>query len=97
MTTEERIGNTIGILGLIALPIVVILIIYLNKKAQVGGESMRGRVFGRGFGQARPNRGKGIPLDNIERAMRHYNISREEYLAHPEAYPLPDRGTGLYG
>jgi len=97
MTVEERIGNALGVAALVALPIILGVIIYLNKKAQVGGESMRGRVFGRGFGQAREDRGKGIPLDDIERAMRHYNISREEYLAHPAAYPLPDRGTGLYG
>jgi hypothetical protein len=40
-------------------------------------------------------RRKGIPRSDIERAMSHYGISEEEYLAHPECYPLPERGYGL--
>jgi len=43
----------------------------------------------------RKRNGKGIPLSDIERAMSHYGISEEEYLAHPECYPLPERGYGL--
>lgn len=49
----------------------------------------------RGIGQAREDRGKGVPLNDIERACRHYGITPEEYWANPDAYPLPDRGTGL--
>lgn len=40
-------------------------------------------------------RRKGIPRSDIERAMSHYGISGEEYLAHPDWYPLPERGYGL--
>ena len=40
-------------------------------------------------------RRKGIPRSDIERAMSHYGISEEEYLAHPDWYPLPERGYGL--
>jgi hypothetical protein len=35
----------------------------------------------------------GIPRTDVERAMNHYNITEVEYLAHPERYPLPPRGT----
>ena len=49
----------------------------------------------RGIGQAREERGKGVPLTDVERACRHYEITPGEYWANPEAYPLPDRGTGL--
>jgi len=42
-------------------------------------------------------RGRGVPLIDVERACRHYNITKEEYFAHPERYPLPERGTGLSG
>jgi len=45
--------------------------------------------------QAREERGKGVPLTDAERACRHYGITPEEYWAHPESYPLPDRGAGL--
>jgi len=57
---------------------------------------MRGRID-RKVRQAKEaeERGKGIPLSDIERACRHYNITKEEYLACPDCYPLPDRGTGL--
>lgn len=48
-------------------------------------------------GQAREERGKGVPLFDIDRACRHYGITPKEYWAHPEAYPLPDRGAGLTG
>jgi len=88
MTKTEITGNALGIGALIALPFVLALVLYLNRRARASAATI---------GQARPDRGKGIPLDDIQRAMRHYNISREEYLAHPEAYPLPDRGAGLYG
>ena len=37
----------------------------------------------------------GRPRTDIERAMAHHGITREEYLAHPERYPLPGRGEGL--
>ena len=40
-------------------------------------------------------RGRGIPRDTTERACNHYGITPEEYLACPECYPLPPRGTGL--
>jgi hypothetical protein len=40
-------------------------------------------------------RGQGEPLDNVERACRHYGITPEQYYAHPEHYPLPERGSGL--
>jgi len=58
---------------------------------------MRGRITSKNVGQAREGeeRGKGIPLEDIERACRHHDISREEYLACPQCYPLPGRGTGL--
>ena len=46
-------------------------------------------------GKAREDRGRGNPLNDAERAARHYNIPEEEYLADPDAYPLPARGTGL--
>lgn len=46
-------------------------------------------------GRAREDRGQGQPLGDVERACRHYNITEEEYCAHPERYPLPQRGTGL--
>lgn len=37
----------------------------------------------------------GQPRTNVERAIAHYGITEEEYCANPEAYPLPERGTGL--
>lgn len=40
-------------------------------------------------------RRRGIPRSDIERAMSHYGITEEEYLAHPDWYPLPERGSGL--
>lgn len=33
------------------------------------------------------------PKTDVERAMTHYGISAEEYLAHPDWYPLPERGA----
>jgi len=95
MTKDEVVGNALGIAGLVLLPIIMGVTIYLDRKAELGGEVMRGR----GFGQARQNeeRGKGIPRENIERAMRHYGITPEQYLTCPDCYPLPDRGAGLYG
>ncbi|MBU0847035.1 hypothetical protein KKH23_07565 [Patescibacteria group bacterium] len=51
----------------------------------------------RSIKQAREDRGKGDPLNDAERACRHYSITPEEYWADPVAYPLPDRGTGLTG
>jgi len=88
MTKDEIVGNAFGIAGLVALPIIIVLTIYLSR-----------RVEARAIGQAREGeeRGKGIPLDDAQRAARHYNISPEEYLACPGCYPLPDRGAGLYG
>lgn len=47
------------------------------------------------IGQAREDRGKGVPLNDVERACRHYGIDEDEYDACPGCYPLPDRGTGL--
>jgi len=44
---------------------------------------------------AREDRGRGQPLNDAERAARHYNITPEEYLDCPSCYPLPNRGTGL--
>ena len=40
-------------------------------------------------------RREGIPRSDIERAMSHYGITEDEYLTHPEYYPLPERGYGL--
>lgn len=37
----------------------------------------------------------GIPKTDAERAMNHYGITLDQYLANPEAYPVPTRGTGL--
>jgi hypothetical protein len=37
----------------------------------------------------------GIPRTDVERAQAHYGATEEEYCAHPEKYPLPDRGAGL--
>lgn len=37
----------------------------------------------------------GVPRTDVERAIAHYGITEEEYCANPEAYPLPERGTGL--
>lgn len=37
----------------------------------------------------------GVPKSDIERAMTHYGITEDEYLAHSEWYPLPERGNGL--
>lgn len=34
------------------------------------------------------------PKTDIERAKSHYGITEAEYCANPEAYPLPERGTG---
>jgi hypothetical protein len=57
---------------------------------------MRGRIK-KPTGQAREGeeRGRGVQLTDTQRACRHYNITEAEYLAHPERYPLPERGTGL--
>lgn len=95
MTLDEKVGNTLGLLGLIALPFIIGGVIYLSKKAEVGGEIMRGRGFGRGIRQAREERGKGIPLNDLQRAARHYGVTEDEVLRNPEKYPLPPRGTGL--
>jgi len=84
MTAEERIGNALGIAGLVMLPIIAAVIIYIER-----------RVEARAIGQAREDRGKGIPLDDAQRAARHYGITPEQYLACPTCYPLPDRGAGL--
>lgn len=55
----------------------------------------------RGIRQAREDRGKGVPLSDIERVMRHYNIDRataEYWLTiHPLDELLPERGYGLTG
>jgi hypothetical protein len=60
---------------------------------------MRGRIStnGQRISQAREGeeRGRGQRLDDLDRACRHYGITPEEYLANPQAYPLPERGTGL--
>ena len=37
----------------------------------------------------------GIPRTDVERAQAHYGITEEEYCAHPENYPLPNRGAGF--
>ena len=47
--------------------------------------------------QARQERGAGVPLNDVERACRHYGITQDEYFNCPRCYPLPDRGTGLTG
>jgi len=59
---------------------------------------MRGRISdNKQVSQAREGeeRGRGVPLEDIDRVCRHYGITPEEYYANPEAYPLPERGTGL--
>jgi hypothetical protein len=43
------------------------------------------------------DRGAGTPKTDAERAASHYGITEAEYKANPEAYPLPERGTGLVG
>ena len=93
MTKTEIAGNALGIGALVALPFIIGGVIYLSKKAEVGGEIMRGRDIR----QARqgPERGRGVRREDIERAMRHYNIDEAEYLRCPSCYPLPPRGTGL--
>lgn len=44
-------------------------------------------------------RGRGIPLSDIERVMRHYNVdeptARYYLTVHPEEILLPERGYGL--
>jgi hypothetical protein len=35
------------------------------------------------------------PKTDTQRAGSHYGVTEEEYLRHPESYPLPPRGTGL--
>ena len=59
---------------------------------------MRGRIEDQ-VSQAREGeeRGRGLSLDDIDRACRHYGITPEQYCANPDAYPLPERGTGLAG
>lgn len=37
----------------------------------------------------------GAPRSNMERAMNHYGITKNQYMSCPECYPLPARGTGL--
>ena len=44
---------------------------------------------------ANKERHRGIPRTDTERAMSHYGITEEEYLAHPDWYPLPPRGSGF--
>jgi len=86
MTKTEITGNTFGIGALIALPIILALTIYLSRRARAAS-----------IGQAREGqeRGRGIPLDDLQRAVRHYGVPEDEILRHPELYPLPPRGTGL--
>lgn len=86
MTGAEITGNTLGVVALIALPILIGVAIYLSRHRATAS-----------IGQARGERGRGIPYTDIQRACRHYNISPEQYLACPGCYPLPDRGAGLYG
>ena len=47
------------------------------------------------------DRGRGIPLTDVERLMRHYSISEDEAIRILSQYPvnqvLPPRGTGLSG
>ena len=86
MTADERIGNTLGVIALVALPIILGVTLYISHKVKAVS-----------IGQAREDRGKGIPYTNIERACRHWNITPEQYLVCPGCYPLPDRGAGLYG
>jgi len=87
MTKDEIVGNALGIAGLVMLPIVAGIIIYIERH----------QVEARTIGQAREGeeRGKGIPYRDIDRACRHWGISPEQYLACPDCYPLPDRGAGL--
>lgn len=88
MTRDEVVGNTLGMIGLIALPILLGITIYLDR-----------RFGAKAIGQARQGeeRGRGNPYGDAERACRHWGISPEQYLACPGCYPLPDRGAGLYG
>jgi hypothetical protein len=37
----------------------------------------------------------GTPKSDVERACQHYGITEAEYMANPQSYPLPPRGTGL--
>jgi hypothetical protein len=36
---------------------------------------------------------RGTPKNDIERAINHYGITGAEYMAHPDWYPLPERGS----
>ena len=49
--------------------------------------------------QAREERGEGVPLDDVQRLMRHYNVTYEEACALLAVYSvdelLPERGYGL--
>jgi hypothetical protein len=38
----------------------------------------------------------GKARSDMERAVNHYNITPEEYFAHPELYPLPERGSAFH-
>ena len=89
MTKDESVGNAWGIAGVVMLAIVAGAIIYIERR----------KVGARAIGQARQGeeRGKGIPLDDLQRAARHYGVTEDEVLACPSCYPLPDRGAGLYG
>jgi hypothetical protein len=51
----------------------------------------------RGKARQDEDRGHGIPLEDAERACRHYSITLDEYYECPECYLLPERGTGLSG
>jgi len=86
MTKDEIVGNALGITGLVMLPIIAGIIIYIER-----------HVEARAIGQARQGeeRGKGIPLDDLQRAARHYGVTEDEVLACPDCYPVPERGTGL--
>ena len=86
MTKDEVVGNILGAIALIGLPIVLGLTIYLSH-----------RVEAQTIGQAREgeDRGRGIPLDDLQRAARHYGVTEDEILRYPECYPLPPRGYGL--
>jgi len=54
---------------------------------------MRGRITRRARDD--DERGRGQPLQDVDRACRHYDIDPDEYYSCPECYPLPERGTGL--
>ncbi len=65
---------------------------YYGDLSEQFAESYRERMEMDLFGAPIARR-SGNPKNDIERAMDHYGVSAADYLAHPEWYPLPERGS----